>query len=148
MVIRVALVVSEPKLPICKVLPPLVKINLSALNVSVAPSVLCKEYLSSSNGKYDSLSPAFTKLVLLDDMLTLYVFLIVIDAFVKSTSDMYWLGSSVNKLLSDELCNSVVKTLKSVTVRALVGKLPFTIPSTSATFSIVIVFVPTAVTLP
>ena len=142
------MVVLLPKLPIFRVAPPFVNINLSEVNTSVVPSVLINEYLSSSKGKNLSLSPAVTELVSPPLILTVNDLLTVRDAFVKSTLDIDVCGSSVYKVLSEDFANSVFKILKSVTFLMVVGKSPHTIPSTSATFEIIIVSVPTAVTLP
>ena len=110
---RVALVELDPKLPICNVLPPFVMINLSPVNTSVTPSVLIKEYLSASKGKYTSFYPALTILVLPSTILTVYALLILRFAFVKLTFDIFSLGRRVNKVLSDDDVISVVNTLRS-----------------------------------
>ena len=83
---------------------------------STVPSDLVKEYLSSSNAKKVSLDPQDTaEANLLDVILTVYVFLIEIDASVKSTLETLVFGSSVYKVLSDDVCKFVVNILKSST---------------------------------
>ena len=54
----------------------------------------------------------------------------------------------MNSVLSEDAAKFVVKTCKSVTSLATVGRLPLAIPSTSATLAIVIEDSPTTVILP
>ena len=77
---------------------PLVNVNLSSVKTSVVPSALIKLYLSSSNGKNVSLSPAeIAPVNASDDALiaTLNTFLMARVASLKSTSDITLLGNGV-----------------------------------------------------
>ena len=77
------------------------KIKSPSSNASVCPSDLIKVYLSSSNPKKLSLEPQETGVAnLLPEIFTVYVFLIEIDASVKSTFEILVFGSLVYKLLS------------------------------------------------
>ena len=89
---------SAPILLIWRVPLPLVNVNLSSVKTSVVPSALIKLYLSSSNGKNVSLSPAeIAPVNASDDALiaTLNTFLIARVASLKSTLDITLLGIGV-----------------------------------------------------
>ena len=132
---------------------------MEEFTASVVPSDLIKEYLSSSNAKNVSLVPAVgvveessCPLVIL----TVKVFLIVNVASVKSTSEIEVLGKWVYNVLSREPARSVVNKVKSDAWKPLVwtpaefatGNLPLAIPGTVVTPAIVILLLPTTVTLP
>ena len=71
-------------------------VNLSAVNSSVVPSSLIREYLEGVNGKNTSLSSAVIALDnLLLAILTLKVFLIVRMASVRFTLSIFSLGRGV-----------------------------------------------------
>ena len=71
-------------------------VNLSAVNSSVVPSSLIREYLEGVNGKKTSLSSAVIALDnLLLTILTLKVFLIVRMASVRFTLSIFSLGRGV-----------------------------------------------------
>ena len=132
--IKVAPVSSVPRLRINKVLPVVAISNLSALNASVDPSDLINKYLSSSNGKNDSLVSATTCADnSLFAMFTVNVFLMLKDASARSTLETLILGKGVNKVSSDEGANSVVRTFRSVTFNVAAGKNPLEMPVTAAT---------------
>ena len=112
------------------------KVTLSVVNSSVLPSDLIKVYLSTSNGKNVSLVPAVgleEVVICLSVISTLKVFLIVIEALVKSTSDTLGLGSTVYKVLSEDLPKSLLSNFRSVTCNWAEGRAPSTIPVTVVT---------------
>ena len=121
---------------------------MSEVRTSVLPSDLIKVYLSSSKGKKVSFSPAVTGVDnWLSAIVTLKVFLMVKDALVKSTEDIFGLGKTVYKVSSVDLDNLVPKIFKSETFRSDVDKPPWLIPVTVATPEIEIVVFPTLTTL-
>ena len=149
--VKVAPVSLLPKLKICNDFPPLPVTNWtwSEVNGSVVPSDLVNEYLSSSNGKNVSFSPAVGMVppsIWLFAILTVNTFLIVIDAFVKSTVAILCFGKNVNSLSSLDVCISEDCTVKSVTFIALDGKTPLHIPATVSTPWMVTIFEPTDIT--
>ena len=109
---------SDPTLLICnEELPPL-NVNLSLVSNSVVPSALINEYLSSSNGRKVSLLPELTaavKVSVVAFITTSKVFLIVKVVFDKSTLDTNLLGIGVNNVLSSELSNGDVTSVRSGT---------------------------------
>jgi len=112
------------KLNAWKVFPVVAITILSDVRVSVLPFSLTNEYLSSSKGKNVSFVPAVGTVAAVIWLLRIWtskVFLIVITESVKSTLDILSLGNLVNKLLSEDDCNEVWRTFKSLTVlRALI----------------------------
>ena len=113
-VMKVAPVLSVPRLSKFKDLPPSVNTSLSEVRTSVVPSDLIRAYLSSSNGRKVSLSPAVTDddSVLLE-ILTVNSFLIEILADVRSRVAILFFGRGVKSVLSVEDSNLVVKVVKS-----------------------------------
>lgn len=105
--------------------------TLSDVKTSVCPFDVTKEYLSSSNGKNVSFWLAVTVVVWFPEILTEKTVLIPRTAFVKSTLEILTLGSLVYKVLSVDVSKFVVKTLKSVTFSAEVGKSAVVIPATA-----------------
>ena len=124
-------------------------VNLSAVNSSVVPSSLIREYLEGVNGKNTSLSSAVIALDnLLSVILTLKVFLIVRMASVRFTLSIFSLGRGVYRVLSVDISRGVKRTFKSLTSVFEVGNLPPKIPVTVATPTISIWDDPTLTTLP
>ena len=126
------------------------KIKSPLSNASVWPSDLIKEYLSSSNAKKVSLDPQETaEANLLPVILTVNVFLIDIDASVKSTLEILVLGRTVYKVLSDDVWRSVCNILRSSTwvLPVLLDNPPLTNPDTVVTPTTSTVLELTVVTL-
>ena len=121
---------SVPILKISKILVPAAFVlieNLSDVKSSVTPSALTKEYLSSSNGKNVSLLPAVITSVRESVewlIATSKDLLIVIVAWVKSTSAINFLGVDVYNVLSVEPEYSDFKILRSETVKLPADKSP------------------------
>ena len=86
--------VSAPPRPLMvKVVDPFVREILSSVKISVEPSDLVRLYLSSSNGKNTSLSPALIAGVELSVILVVYCLLITISELTRLTSLMLSLGN-------------------------------------------------------
>ena len=93
-VIKVAPVSLEPRLKIWSCFPPSINANLSEVSISVDPSDLINEYLSSSKGRNVSFVPELTGIDnSFDVILTVKDFLITKLAFVKSTEEILFFGS-------------------------------------------------------
>ena len=82
-------VVLEPNPFIVSSFDPEVNTNLSVLKDSVCPSYLISTYLSSSNGKNVSLSPATMVPVEFEEIVTINSFLMVKLEFAKSNVDIF-----------------------------------------------------------
>ena len=140
--------VAVLKLRILSDFPPLLNTNLSAVSSSVVPSDLKTAYLSASNGKKVSFSPASKVVaILLFAMVLVNTFLMEIEASVKSTLDIFSFGNTVYNLFSELGSKLVVIILKSETSVADDGNDPLATPDTFATPVIVMVVLPTPVTL-
>ena len=97
-------------------MPPAMKANISAVNVSTVPSDLIKEYLSTSNAEKVSFVPAVTFAdSWFPEILTVNVFLIFNIEFEISTLETLIFGSFVYKVLSSDDSKLVLITFKSVT---------------------------------
>ena len=109
---------SEPILPIWTDPLPAVKVNLSEVRISVVPSALMSEYLSSSNGKNVSFVPADTAELNWSfdaSITTSNNFLILSVALDISTSDILSFGISVNRVLSLDFSKGVDTSVRSGT---------------------------------
>ena len=112
------------------------KANLSAVNTSVVPSDLIREYRSSSNGKNVSFVPEVTTADnSLSAMFTVSYFLRLMNESFNAREETFSLGNAVYKVLSLDVDNLVPRTLKSVTsiLVPVVGSLPSQIPVTVVT---------------